>query len=668
MLIFGLVKRTLKLFYRKGEKELLYFDICALLIQMILLFTAFYKRAAVGRTGKKYLNLIVLSIIINVLDIAAVSLDNAAVLRESAMAVSRYAAHAGYLVLRNIISFFYIEYLLELADAKHMIKHMREKCIAAAALYGIVLIINIVNFFTPCLFSFPEEAGYAYTRGPLFPVLYINAAVFVLYGLGCTIKFSKLFKMGGNIELMTVFPINIIAVIFQAATGIQVEMFANALVMLLIATTMQRPEETLDTFTGVGKHSAYASDMKRSLNNNKHVQIAAVNIANYNAVLQMIGFDSTNVVLRGIADKLTRISDEMKADAEIYYLDRGRFRCVFSGKNTEKAAEAAGRINSYLRRSITVNSMEINLLGYVCLVKCPQDISDFKTLMSFGSDFHEKVPYSGNVIMASDLFEIKQFSLSNDLDRIIDNAIANRKFQVYYQPIFSTEKKKFLSAEALLRLFDDVYGFISPDVFIAAAEKSGAIHRIGEFVLEEVCRFISSKEFSELGLDYIEINLSIAQCMERDLAEKVTAILKKYNVTPDKINLEITETAASYSQNIMATNIDRLVNEGISFSLDDFGTGYSNIKRVASLPLSIVKLDKSFVETEDNPRLWLILCNTIKMLKDMDMEIVVEGVETKELAGKLSDLGCEYIQGYYYSRPVPEKDFVEFIKSSANCA
>lgn len=647
---------------------MIYFDICALLIQLSLLFAALYKKANVGRTGKKFLSLIMLSIIINVLDIAAVSLDNFAAMRETAMAVPRYAAHAGYLVMRNIISFFYIDYLLELADAKHMIKHLREKCIAAAVLYSMVFVINIVNFFTPCLFSFPEAGGYVYTRGPLFPILYVNAAVFAVYGLACTIKFSKLFKMGGNIELMTVFPINLIAVIFQAATGIQVEMFGNALVMLLITTTMQRPEETLDTFTGVEKHSAYASDMRRGLNNKKQVRIVAVNIANYNAVMQMIGFDSTNVVLRGIAQKLTVISDEMKADAEIYYLDRGRFRCVFSGKNIGKAAEAADRINSYLRRNITVNSMEINLLGYVCLIKCPEDISDFKTLMSFGSDFHEKVPYSGNVIMASELFEIKQFSLSNDIDRIIDNAIANRKFQVYYQPIFSTEKKKFLSAEALLRLFDDVYGFISPDVFIAAAEKSGAIHRIGEFVLEEVCRFISSEEFAGLGLDYIEINLSIAQCMERDLAEKVTAILKKYNVTPDKINLEITETAASYSQNIMATNIDRLVNEGISFSLDDFGTGYSNIKRVASLPLSIVKLDKSFVETEDDPRLWMILCNTVKMLKDMDMEIVVEGVETRELACKLSDLGCEYIQGYYYSRPVPEKDFVEFIKSSANCA
>lgn len=155
--------------------------------------------------------------------------------------------------------------------------------------------------------------------------------------------------------------------------------------------------------------------------------------------------------------------------------------------------------------------------------------------------------------------------------------------------------------------------------------------------------------------------------MQADLADKVLEVINRYGISPSKINLEITETAANHAQNIMTSNIERLIDAGISFSLDDYGTGYSNIKSVASLPLSIVKLDKSFVNEEDNPRMWIVLQNTVKMLKDMDMHIVVEGVETEQIVDKFSALDCEYIQGYYYSKPIPEQEFIEFM-TAAVCA
>jgi EAL domain-containing protein (putative c-di-GMP-specific phosphodiesterase class I) len=215
-----------------------------------------------------------------------------------------------------------------------------------------------------------------------------------------------------------------------------------------------------------------------------------------------------------------------------------------------------------------------------------------------------------------------------------------------------------------LRLKDDEYGFISPELFIPVAEKSGAIHRIGTYVLEEVCRFIASDEYRALQMDYIEINLSVTQCMRPNLAQEVLEIMNRYGVKPDQINLEITETAASYSQNTMMENIETLTDAGISFSLDDYGTGYSNMRRIASMPFSIVKLDKSFINADRNPRIEIILENTIHMIKDMNMKIVVEGIETAELVQQFSDLKCEYIQGYYFSKPIPKEEFVSFIQNS----
>ena len=131
-------------------------------------------------------------------------------------------------------------------------------------------------------------------------------------------------------------------------------------------------------------------------------------------------------------------------------------------------------------------------------------------------------------------------------------------------------------------------------------------------------------------------------------------------MTSNQINLEITETAASYDQSVMTENLTQLSNAGLTFSLDDYGTGYSNMYRIAALPLKIVKLDKTFVNNQ-NSKMWTILQNTVNMIKDLNMEIVVEGIETKEMVQKFSDLKCDFIQGYFFSKPVPQHEFVEFI-------
>ena len=204
-------------------------------------------------------------------------------------------------------------------------------------------------------------------------------------------------------------------------------------------------------------------------------------------------------------------------------------------------------------------------------------------LMSFGADFHIRNHYTGQVMHASELYDRNQLTIQNNIDSIIDRALENGSFQVYYQPIYSVKEGKFVSAEALIRLKDPQHGFISPETLIVAAEKSGAIHKIGEVVFEKVCQFIASKEFEQLGLDYIEINLSVSQIMNGDLPETLLSIMNEYKISPDKINLEITETAAAYAQRVMTENLEKLTLAGISFSLDDYGTGYSNMQRVIQI-------------------------------------------------------------------------------------
>lgn len=644
--------------------SLTYFDICAVLVLAFLLISLAGKRMKSGASTRLYMFMLALTLLTAVCDMASIILDVVVTEEHHPHIMVLYLVNTLYLLFHNLTLPSYLLFIIGLTDTWHKLKKNPLLVTVMIAPSGLLVLSLIVNLFTNRLFTF--DGDYHYVRGPQMLILYVLAFFNMIICIAYIAKYRRNFSRYKFISLLIMLPMIIVAVVIQwFFPDLLVEMYINALALFLVLTTVQRPEELQDEVTLLKNYSAYVNETKQDFRNKKSFTEIIINISNYMTLHQMLSYDGAVELLKKAADELVAIDRELKTRAELYHIQKGRFRFVIDGERRVLAEEAAERINDALKKSFEINGLELNFTACVCITECPEDIADFKTLLKFGADLHEKISYTGQVLKASEIGQKRDFELSSVIDEIIENAIANKNFKVYYQPIYSTEEKRFVSAEALLRLHDEKYGFIPPDVFIVAAERSGAIHKIGNYVTEEVCRFISSGDFKKLKLNYIEMNLSVAQCMSPELADNILQIMKRYNVDPALINLEITETAVDYAQNIMTENIDKLYEAGFSFSLDDYGTGYSNIKRVASLPLEIVKLDKTFADARDNPKMWIILCNTIKMIKAMDMNIVVEGVETPEALDRFSDLKCDYIQGYYFSKPIPEEDFVRFILKSA---
>jgi EAL domain-containing protein (putative c-di-GMP-specific phosphodiesterase class I) len=248
------------------------------------------------------------------------------------------------------------------------------------------------------------------------------------------------------------------------------------------------------------------------------------------------------------------------------------------------------------------------------------------------------------------------------IEQIFDRALKNHNIKMFYQPILDVQSGRFRSAEALARIIDPEYGLISPAVFIPAAETEGYIIPIGDAVLDQVFRFVSEHDLDALGLSYVEINLSVAQCMERSLPEKISALQKKYGVDPGKINLEITETNFEHISEIMFENVNELIRMGYSFALDDYGTGYSSIQRVNHLPLKIIKIDKSMLEEASSTNGRIVLEHTVRMMQAIGKQLVAEGAETQDEVDILKNMNCDYIQGFYFSQPLPEDAFLRFMK------
>ena len=638
----------------------LYFHICAALVLIFLIISVADRKMKSGAAGRCFLFLLVITLITTLCDMFSISMNIAAEAGKCPNLFLLYLFNTAYLLLHNLTIPAYMLFTIALTNTWHKLRN-NKPMIAAMTIPSLVILVSLlVNFFNGKIFYFDQS--HIYHRGEWMLILYVLAFVNMIVCTVYIFKYKKLFSAQKFVALISMLPLEFIAVVIQwFFPNLLVEMFANAVALFLVLTTVQRPEEIQESVTMLKNFNAYATDVRQDFSNQKPFTTIIINIANFVELHQILGYDGANELLKLTAERLTEIDGELKTQAQLYHIQKGRFRFVVCGDKMKMAETAAERINEELKKSVTVSGLGLNMLAYVCITRCPEDIADLQTLLRFGIDLHERLPYTGQVLKASELVGKQGFELGNVLDEIIDKAIAHKNFKVYYQPIYSVAEKRFVSAEALLRLKDDKYGFISPDLFIVAAERSGAIHKIGDYVIDEVCRFIASDDYKKLGLEYIEVNLSVAQCMSPDLADKILHVMRRHKVSPDSINLEITETAMSYAQNTMSENIERLYSAGLSFSLDDYGTGYSNINRVASLPLKIVKLDKSFVDSEDNPRMWIVLQNTIKMIKDMNMHIVVEGIETEQLVEKFSELKCDYIQGYYFSKPIPEEDFVEFI-------
>jgi EAL domain-containing protein (putative c-di-GMP-specific phosphodiesterase class I) len=276
--------------------------------------------------------------------------------------------------------------------------------------------------------------------------------------------------------------------------------------------------------------------------------------------------------------------------------------------------------------------------------------------------FNTGVDSSGEVIYLDDS-KVKEALEFEKTKKEIISAMKQDRVVVFFQPIWSVKDKKFVSAEALVRIRKNDGTIIPPGVFIPVAEETGHILELGHIVFEKVCKFIRDKEPKKLGIEYIEVNLSVKQCEQRELSNLYQGIIQKFGVDPKYINLEITESSSIEIRQNVLDNMNELIRFGIEFSLDDFGNGQSNLDYIIDMPVAIVKFDRQMTQSYfTNERARLVMQSIVKMVHEMKLRIVAEGVEHKEELEELERIGVEYIQGFYFSKPIPEAEFLQFIK------
>lgn len=639
------------------QGDVLAFNYCAIMI-ILICGTYFIRTSPKGNVRfTLFNNILITGMVAAVTDLIRVNLADAG------LGGSEYwrIGNAAYFGCITLLAPLYLIYIIGITDSWHLIRKYK---VRNALCFLPVIICAFVIFssnFTSIIYKY-DAYGQAITRWGYVMIIVLAILYMIitaLYVRSIVPYIGKKQSAIFNVPILIV----VAAIIFQYFNGkYHIISLAVAVSCMLLVLVGRRAEETVDVTTGMHSYRLFAQNMDMKMKSGKKMDLILVNLLNYEHVLRVVGYDETIQMMRGIKSQLTDIMKHYQAKYLCYNNGNGKFAIEVSQRKYSSIHEIAKDLQKAINNCLNNNAADLEIKANVCIVNSPEDVSDVGALFMLIGDL-DKFPNDGNVLSASQITDTQEFILKKEMSTILDRAINNRYFSVYYQPIYNTQEQRFASAEALIRLKDPKYGFISPGVFIPIAEKSGAIHNIGSFVIEEVCKFIASPEFEELGVDYIEINLSVMQCLRSDLADEIISAAEKYQIDPGKLNLEITETASSYSQEKLLNNIKVLNRAGFKFSLDDFGTGYSNLMRITSMPLSIVKLDRTFVLLEEKGGFHKIISNLIKMLKEMGMKVLVEGVETLEMKNTFIEMGVDEIQGFYFSKPLTKEDYVEFLKT-----
>lgn len=519
-------------------------------------------------------------------------------------------------------------------------------------LYACGIFFMLVVFALP-IYIHAESATDTYTYGPAVIMTYILAAAAMIV-LAVLLQINK-DKMNPNRRRAVRVWIGVwllAAVIQFLNNALLLVGYASAVGVMIIYLRLENPEANLDRKTGLFNQTAFLLYMKQLLNQEEDYYLLGMSYSLGSG--DNLSSDAQEAIYMEFIQFISEIPG-----ATVFRCEDDTMVFVFydAGEMDTGYHILMERFEKPWGRSLV--RMMIPHWYYVANPRIVYEEKEYLELFQYAGQFNRDF-----VRIDEDM--VKSLYSEQAIERMLVEAMREDRVEVYYQPIYSTHKKQFASAEALVRIRDKDGNIIMPGCFIEVAERTGLIMRLGEIVFEKVCHFIKEENPQQYGIEYIEVNLSIIQCGYEYLAASYKRIMREYEVSPQAINLEITETASLSEKHILLENMRELREYGVTFSLDDFGTGQSNLNYIVDMPVDIVKFDRDMIQSYfENDKAKYVMDAAMHMIHGLDLKIVSEGVETQEQYTTMQQLGISYIQGYYFSRPLPQEEFLAFIQEQS---
>lgn len=415
-----------------------------------------------------------------------------------------------------------------------------------------------------------------------------------------------------------------------------------------------------DHLTEAWNYNRFLAEGKQRLCNASLMQaVVTMDIKNFKVINASFSYEMGNAILVHISSLLSSFTGGGECFARI---EADKFILLLEYQSINGLQH---RLNQLIRRIEQIPENEkldfdIRCIMGVCLVE-PGD-QDMSVLADHANmarktlkDYHKSAYSFHNREAEQKIIREREMTFR------MRGALENREFFVYYQPKISLEKKKFIGLEALVRWKAKDGKIIPPDEFIPIFEKNGFISELDSYVYERVCELIASWMAAGLEPLPIAVNISRMHLVEPDFLNGLIAISKKHGVPERYLELEITESAFLNNTEMVLKVAREIKNQGFALAMDDFGTGYSSLSLLKDLPVDFIKLDREFFRKVLNTREKIIVSNVINMAKELDIQVISEGIETREHELFLEEIGCDLAQGYRYGRPAPIEQYLPMI-------
>ena len=552
----------------------------------------------------------------------------------------------------TLIALFLFWLMLEHVYDKHC---LRNAIIMLSIVLGVYCTLLTINLFNGILFYF-DDTG-AYCRGPLNRHVFLMPLIQLIFLFVCYIRNRK--SVGRSMKyVMAVLPPIVVLLILAAVVfpNLLLNGVLCSFVCLILYLSFQSNAGNRDPITGVRDSSSFVAELKLRLRSKQSIQIISVTLMSYSEINLKYGQRIGDALLYEVATYLETLFQQGSA----FRTSNTTFSLILPLGTPE---ENLSRLTAIQQRFQTPWSLgELQLSPPFCMADLCYSADNTTTAEELMEQLNYTVTKSkktGALIRFSDTIRLEMLE-KKTIQELIQRSILEHRFRVWYQPIYCCTSNQFCSAEALLRLNDEHGTPISPNLFIPAAEESGLICDLTWVVLEQICQLLSSGDIPETFA--VSLNLSMQQLFDPELPQKFKAYLNRYDVDPSRLKVEITERLLLDDAQFARQQLMTLASYGIQIFMDDFGTGYSNLSNVLNYPFTSIKLDRSLIQNIPHDESAELMVRTMLMMfHGLNKTVVAEGVEQFETAQHLKACGADMIQGFYYARPMPKSDFLQFL-------
>ncbi|MBP3238833.1 MAG: GGDEF domain-containing protein [Lachnospiraceae bacterium] len=503
------------------------------------------------------------------------------------------------------------------------------------------------------VFKFDESGNFQ--RMDMEMLIYALAGIFVLITMFQFFSFRKTLTRPLYHTLWLFFFLTLIGVTIQYfRPDLKVELFFEALTLFGTMVIIENEDSLIDATTRLYNQRAFVVDNDRLISTKHNYYVITISFTNmrfYNRMLKVVTMDN---LLHAIAMWIESVSGKNT----VYRIGTNSF-AILSFEDNARVEAVVKKLENKFNEDYLFNGMHFSFNTLITKVHIPDEFQRVEAVLEL-ADMPNMAETTGVVVMRGE--DLAFLRHKTEVEEMIKTALDRDRLEVYYQPIWSSATGKIEWCEALVRLNDTELGIITPENFVEIAEQTGQINEVGKMVFDKVCQFLRRERPQRFGLQYVEVNLSTYQLLTDDTASHFYSTMRKYGISPSQINLEITESASFHESEALKRNVERLRDLGFTFSLDDFGTGYSNLTYVINTDFENIKSDKGLLWEMENTKSRTLLLETIRMMRSLGLDVVQEGVETREQLELVVGAGANKIQGYYFSKPLPWEEFMNYLE------